>query len=130
MEMPDLEQERASRAWLAAERAATQKWRGEFENLAKAAPALIMGNGLMQTLAFFQSKGKDHHHALNEQIISWLAERFQGTGLIPAGGSRADFSTIMKTLYRAEPAVYRQATEEALALLKWIRQFASAVNSA
>ena len=36
----------------------------------------------------------------------------------------------MTALHQAEPMVYRQATEEVLALLRWIRQFAPAVRTA
>jgi CRISPR-associated protein Cmr5 len=124
MKMRDLEQKRAAKAWLYAESSRSN----DYMNLTKAAPALIMGNGLMQTLAFFKSKGKPHHLALNKQITDWLAERFAGVGKFPADG-KSDFSAVMKALYEADSIVYRQVTEETMAFLKWLRQFASAVNA-
>lgn len=125
--MPDLEQQRAAYAW----QMASKSWSKEYENLAKAAPALIMNNGLMQTLAFFESKGKSKSHFgdLSQHICHWLGRQFAGMNSFPEGQPQASFQSIMKSLYEAEPLVYRQATEEAMALLKWIRQFAPAVNA-
>jgi len=126
--MPDLGQLRAAYAW--------EKVQGcgeKYANLAKAAPALIMGNGLMQTLAFYQSK-EDYHQRLNQHICEWLAKRFQGDGQFRRLSSPEDstpedlFKKTMRALAEAPPRRYRQATEEAMALLRWIRQFAAAVS--
>lgn len=126
--MPDLEQQRAAYAWQMASGSRSK----DYENLAKAAPALIMSNGLMQTLAFFESKGngKPHYSQLNTHICLWLIRRFKGKKPFPEREEQANLVNIMRALYEAEPVVYRQATEEVMALLKWIRQFASAVNAA
>ena len=112
--MQTLEQQRAAHAWNCVQGSGK-----EYTNLAKGAPALIMNNGLMQALAFYQSKGKDYHQALNRHILDWLNER----RLVPDVG----FENAMEALCRAEPPAYRRATQEALELLKWIRQFAAAV---
>ncbi len=109
-----LEQQRAKFAW---ER--VQGCSKDYTNLAKAAPALIMNNGLMQALAFYQSKGKDQHLALNRHLCEWLYKRDIT--------QQADFAGVMTTLHAADAATFRRATEETLALLKWIRQFAAAV---
>lgn len=116
--MPSLDRERAAFAWQK-----VQDCSDEYENLAKAAPALIMTNGLMQTLAFFESKGKDHHKNLNMHIFEWLGKRFHGEK------PKNTFKEIMDFLNSCDSVKYRQATEEVLALLRWIRQFASAVNA-
>lgn len=110
-----LDQQRAAYAW--------QKIQGcnsDYVNLAKAAPALIMNNGLMQTLAYYQDKDKGHHKALSLHLRQWLKYRFsQFNG--------DDYQRIMQGLFNAPDAqFYRQATEETLALLRWIRQFAAA----
>lgn len=127
--MLDLGQRRAAYAW--------DKVQGcgeKYANLAKAAPALIMGNGLMQTLAFYQGK-EEHHRKLNQHICEWLIERFQGQGQFPKNPEPARlkhgdlFSDVMRALASAEPPVYRQATEETMALLRWMRQFSSAVTA-
>jgi CRISPR-associated protein Cmr5 len=118
MPTTSLDQQRAAYAW-----ECVQGCNGDYTNLAKAAPALIMNNGLMQALAFYQSKGKPHHLALNKHIREWLKARF------PKQFSGDNYAEIMQGLFGCEdPHFYQQATDEALALLRWIRQFA-AVNS-
>ena len=105
---PSLDQKRAAYAW--------QKVQGQnddYGKLAKGAPALIMNNGLMQTLAFYQDKGKSHHLALNQHIIDWLAAYF------------ASHDNMMEFLLKADSQKYRKATEETLALLRWVRQLAA-----
>ena len=114
--MATLEQERAEYAWKH-----VQGCDDKYTNLAKGAPALIMGNGLMQSLAFYASKGQNHHKRLNEHILGWLKKR----GLI----SSDKFPIAMDKLYRSEPADYRRATQETLEFLKWVRQFAPAVEN-
>ncbi|MDQ5911225.1 MAG: CRISPR-associated protein Cmr5 [Pseudomonadota bacterium] len=111
-----LDQRRAAYAW-----EKVQGCNSDYCNLAKAAPALIMSNGLMQTLAYYQDKGKDHHNALSRHLREWLKRRF------PKGFESDDYSSVMQALFNtADAQFYRQATEETLALLRWIRQFAAA----
>ena len=118
-----LDQKRARFAW-----EKVQGRSGEYTKLAKGAPALIMQSGLMPVLAFLNDKGKEHHKALLASLCEWLYERFK-----PRVGN-AEFRTVMKALMgdaqgpAAEHArFYQQATQEAMALLRWIRQFAAAV---
>lgn len=108
-----LDQQRAAYAWQG-----VQGCTKEYVNLAKAAPALIMNNGLMQTLAFYESKGKPHHQQLAKHLSGWLHQQNHVTA--------SDFNAVMTSLQSTESSRYRQATEEALALLRWIRQFAAA----
>lgn len=115
-----LEQQRAQFAWQCAQQG-VQIAGDEYRNLAKAAPALIMNNGLMQTLAFYQDKDKYHHRELAAQLRRWIMKR--------AGGNDQDpgFQPMMNLLLHAQPDQYRQATDEALRILRWIRQFAAAL---
>ena len=112
-----LEQERANYAWKSVEGC-----NKDYVNLAKAAPALIMDNGLMQTLCYLHDK---KHEQLLKHLREWLSKRF------PAQfGQATDFPLLISKLLTAESALYRQATEEALLLLRWIRQFAAAAVKA
>ncbi|WP_345793312.1 type III-B CRISPR module-associated protein Cmr5 [Thauera sp. JM12B12] len=115
-----LEQKRAQYAWQYAESGIGVSG-DKYRNLAKAAPALIMNNGLMQTLAFLNSKNERHHQALAEHIRRWLSVR--------GGGPDRDvgFEAGMKAMLDFAPDQYRQATDEALLILRWIRQFAAAL---
>ncbi len=121
-----LDQQRAAFAWrcvVEARRILSDKQFESYTNLAKSAPALVMGNGLMQTLAFFEQKydekkGKDlHARELNRALCTWLAEKTRAV-VAP------DYPAVMEGLHGAGPAQYLQATEEALEILRWIRQFA------
>lgn len=116
-----LEQQRSQAAWKMAQEGVALGGK-EYVNLAKAAPALIMNNGLMQTLAFYADKGKDHHKALAAHLQRWVFQRAGGTDKDPG------FQVLMTALLNAKSADYRQATEEALLLLRWIRQFAAALG--
>lgn len=115
-----LDQQRAAFAWKNVRN--IQGKVEDYVNLAKAAPSLIMGNGLMQTLAFFQSKGKEHHTQLLGHLLSWLKER----RIV----SSTEFRRAMDDLSGMSSELYLQASQEALAILKWIRQLAAAQVSA
>ena len=127
--MKTLEQKRSQAAWSMAQEGIARA-RSHYTNLAKAAPALIMNNGLMQTLAFYQDKNKAHHNELAGQIRRWLLYREN-----PHAGDSVNlpadpgFQLMMQGLLAAESNKYRQATEETLLLLRWIRQFAAALNT-
>ena len=123
-----LDQQRAAYAWEAVKRAqqALPKF-GDYKNMAKGAPALIMGNGLMPALAFYASRKKDPATELNDAINGWLALRFVAdTAFKPTPKSYAD---VMERLLKAPSAFYMQATDESLAMLRWLRQFADAVEA-
>lgn len=113
----DLGQRRAAHAWKCVE----QGCNSDYTNLAKSAPALIMSNGLMPTLAFYAAKKGDHHAKLLRHIMTWLTQRFSGI-------QQADFAGTIRFLHSAHSSDYRRATEESLELLRWIRQFAPAVS--
>lgn len=125
-----LDQQRAAYAWQAVKRAqqALPKF-GDFKNLAKGAPALIMGNGLMPSLAFYASRTSSNQkpaEALNKAIYEWLAQRFMTEAAFkPLPKNYVD---VMDRLLKAPAAFYMQATDEALAMLKWLRQFAAAID--
>ena len=129
-----LDQQRADYAWQAAKRAQQElpKFK-DFKNLAKGAPALIMGNGLMPSLAFYASRTSSNQkpaEALNKAIYEWLAQRFMTEAAFkPLPKNYADvMDDVMDRLLKAPAAFYMQATDEALAMLKWLRQFAAAID--
>ncbi len=117
-----LDQKRARYAWECVENVT-----GDYVNLAKAAPSLIMTNGLMQTLAFFKSKGKEHHTDLLDHILGWLVKPEAACSFLTA----KEFDRAMGDLAsRASSEQYLHATREALAILKWIRHMAAAKKGA
>jgi CRISPR-associated protein Cmr5 len=123
MAQQTLDQQRATAAWKAVN-GANEKLGGKFRdyrNLAKGAPAMIMGSGLMAAIAFYQSRGTEKEREagqLVEDILMWLNTR----------GLPAQFRPTMVALQSAGSLEYMQLTEEALAFLRWVRQFADAVH--
>lgn len=121
-----LDQQRAALAWQYA--TVGMKLHGkEYKGLAKGAPALIMNSGLMSTLAFYNGKGKPAQH-LQDDLIRGLSQRLNGQAL-HAGQGNALFPKFMEMLQKGESRDYLRTTDEALELLKWIRQFVDAVES-
>jgi CRISPR-associated protein Cmr5 len=118
-----VDQERARHAWQ--HTAVSKDLAKEFSDLASAAPALVMANGLMQTLAYLQDKSADKHKALLRGVLSWIGPR------VLSSGDR--FEDVMMALFGGDGKpgadhtdTYMRATEEALEILKWIRHFAKA----
>jgi CRISPR-associated protein Cmr5 len=119
-----LDQQRAQFAWAAANKAqASLKNFSDYKNLAKGAPALVMGNGLMAAIAFYQSRGKDHATQLMNDILGSLAHRSGQKATLSFGAAMASFQAM-------DSREYMRATDETLSMLKWLRQFADAVESA
>ena len=99
-----------------------------YTKLSKGAGTLIMQNGLLPTLAFYGEKsggaaslaeGKEHELLLGH-ILAWLKQK----NLISVN----NFKDAMNELVQKSSPQYRQLTEETLALMRWIRHFASALN--
>jgi CRISPR-associated protein Cmr5 len=112
-----IDQQRAAYAW---ERATARRDAEGYRELAKGAPALIMGSGLMAALAFWQSRKKGPGKELVQDLLGWFAKRKE----LPA-----DFPQAMKAMAgQASAAQYMALTDEALALLRWLRQFCDAVS--
>ena len=120
---PTLEQQRAQFAWDAVNRAhGSIRNFSDYKNLAKGAPALVMGNGLMAAIAFYKSRGNDHATQLMNDIRGTLARRDGQKGIPP-------FAEAMSCFQNMDSRDYMAATDEALAMLKWLRQFADAIES-
>jgi CRISPR-associated protein Cmr5 len=115
MSVQSLDQERAKYAWQCVATGVDK----EYTNIAKGAPALIMGNGLMQALAFLHNKS-DAAKKLANHVSKWVASRLR----IEDGS----FKSLMDALVKKDSDFYLRATEEALEVLRWIRQFAAAVG--
>lgn len=118
-----LDQQRAALAWQYA-KDGMAKCGKEYKVLAKGAPALIMNSGLMPTLAFFNGKKKDQ--AAQQLMNDLMLGMVQRLKLQP---TPRDFNSFMQTLQQCESRDYLRYTNEALELLKWIRQFVDAVNA-
>lgn len=90
----------------------------DYRSKAKAAPAVVMENGLLQTLAFYQEKGGQDkpEGILAAHIGEWLA---QGKYILDPGAG------MVSDLMKLPTDRYRQATAEVLSLLSWIKRLAA-----
>lgn len=126
-----LDQQRAAFAWECAsagmDRNRGEKERKEYKTLAKGAPALIMNSGLMPTLAFYNHKGKAAAQLLDD-LIRGISLRIANQKLHAGQGAQL-FPQFMVALQKSESQDYLRNTDEALEILKWIRQFVDAVDA-
>lgn len=123
-----LDQKRAALAWQYATAGMAQHGK-EYKGLAKGAPALIMNSGLMPTLAFYSGKDKSKAaQQLLDDLICALSQRLAGQALKTGQGALL-FPKFMEALQKSESSEYLRYTDEALELLKWIRQFVDAVEA-
>jgi CRISPR-associated protein Cmr5 len=144
--MPTLDQERARFAWQR-----TENVTADFKNLVSGAPSLIMTNGLMQALAYYKEKGHgrdndrdrtrarravdrapersedndNDHDKLRKALVDWLCDRLAPDERNLSNGDEK-FALLMRRLHESDADTYFRATEEALAILRWIRQYAKA----
>ena len=116
--MQTLEQQRAQRAWQMAQEG-VEKYGKDYVSTCKGLPALIMTSGLMQTIAFLEQKG-GRHDLLGQQIRHWLHERYRAP---------ESFEAFMQAMFMADSITYQKVNKEVFDLLKWLRQFASALQS-
>jgi CRISPR-associated protein Cmr5 len=112
-----LEQERARNAWENIEAVVKQPdYRGDYKSLVKRVPALILTNGLLQTLAFLESKPKKpHFKILAQQLSKWVCRQLN-----------LSQGNLSERLREGDSALLRLATQESLAYLQWLRRFAEA----
>jgi len=101
-----LDQQRAQCAWRAAGAGVAED--KDYAKLTKSVPTLIMGSGLLQTMAYLRIKKHD-------VLFGQLARELK-LGDDP-----------IKKLVEMDPATYRAKTEAALALLRWLRHFAAVI---
>jgi CRISPR-associated protein Cmr5 len=114
---PTLEQRRAQHAWSCVKDGVGK----DYVRVAKATPQLVMNSGLMQTLAFMEQK-KGKHQEIAKQLCAWLNQRFH------FAKGEVTFVDLMNKLLSAGSDDFRLYTAEALAWLKWLRQFAAATE--
>lgn len=120
-----LDQQRAALAWQYATTGMTQHGK-EYKSLAKGAPALIMNSGLMPALAFYSGKGRPAQQLLDD-LVRGMSQRLAAQKLSAGQGGQL-FPKFMEMLQKGESRDYLRYTDEALELLKWIRQFVDAVE--
>jgi CRISPR-associated protein Cmr5 len=116
-----LEQKRAKIAWDSVKK--VDKNKKEYRALARKLPAMIMVSGLGQTLAFLKSKGENENaeQLIYNHLSNWLAKESP----IDWGSEISELDLLYKVI-NVDIATYRQATQEALLFLSWLKRAAEA----
>jgi CRISPR-associated protein Cmr5 len=85
----------------------------KYSDRLKGAPAELMENGLLQTLAFYRSKGAEY-----DDIASHLSGWLQVCGMVKGPE--------LEGLAQLSAVHYRRCSEEAVAWLNWAKRLAMA----
>lgn len=113
------EQERAAKAWAYIADVKGKTFEGKYGGRVKELPALILTNGLGQTLAFLRAKGKGNPNApqtLYGHLSEWVMSEI-------ASGQQ---DSLLEWIIGQDSSTYRRATTEALAFTVWLKRFAEA----
>ncbi|MBP7892762.1 MAG: type III-B CRISPR module-associated protein Cmr5 [Firmicutes bacterium] len=122
--MSTLEQERARYAWEQIDRVKTTAGdkAAEVAMHLRGLPAMVLANGLGQSLAFLLSKAKGNtkssHYVVYDVIAEWVVSR---RGICP--GPKQD---LIHSLMQGDRSTYQRAQDETWALLVWLKKFADA----
>ncbi len=116
--MRSLEQERAKFTYEKVKSVMGAEFEEDYARYVKSAPALILANGLGNTLAFYKSKKKKAYDTLYDHLNEWLKER----------GFYDDNTDVLEWIMSSADSlqVFR-ATQEVLSLLNWMTKFAKAM---
>lgn len=90
----------------------------KFKKLSAGLPAMILQNGLGQSLAFLLAKGKNEHIAAFDMISAWLKKQKVITD--------CSHNHAMAELSAISQENYLHGQEEALKVLEWIKRYANA----
>jgi len=114
--MRTLEQERAKYAYDKIMSVKGKDFEKDYARYVKSAPALILTNGLGNTLAFYKSKKSEAYSKLYKHIEEWLKKR----------GYCSEDQNALEWIANTDSLLVFQATQEVLALLNWMTKFAKA----
>ncbi|MDQ2805475.1 MAG: type III-B CRISPR module-associated protein Cmr5 [Chloroflexota bacterium] len=118
-----IEMERAQSAWEAVQAVKTRSRpvRSVYGARARDMVAMIMTDGLGQTLAFLLAKSKnkptDSHRLLFNDISTWVLNR-----LSPG----AQGGHLLRKIITEDTSFYRRATAETIAYATWLKKFVEA----
>jgi len=117
MEKPlTMEQKRAKHAWQKAQEGVALHGK-DYVNDAKGLPALIINSGLMQVMAFLESKD-ERHRLLGAHLRDWLHTSYK---------TPKAFNAFMEEMFGTDSRSFQAINSEAFAWLRWLRQFAAAL---
>lgn len=130
-----LEQQRARSAWARVSEfvdavGASSRAAQDYRSVIRKIPAMIGMNGFGQTLAFLLSKEGQDARGLAPKKAEGKAYKHMEDWLLAAGSPIAwntNLGTLIERIITEDSVVYRQATQEALAYVVWLKRFTEAL---
>lgn len=103
----------------------------DYRSLAKKVPAMLMTNGLGQTLAYLQAKAKGSETTaeglMYKHLSKWLKDPDCPVKWLDQSGRLVTDEDLLKRIQSVPSVIYRQATREALIFAGWLKRFAEAL---
>jgi CRISPR-associated protein Cmr5 len=130
-----LEQQRARVAWTRVSEfvdaaGSSSKSTQDYRSVVRKIPAMIGMNGFGQTLAFLLSKEGQDARRLEPKKAEGRAYKNMENWLLSAASPVAwdtNKETLIERVVEEDSVVYRQATQEALSYVVWLKRFAEAL---
>jgi len=103
-----------------------QSYRDNYGSMALRFPALVRSAGLVQALAFVDSRGKDEHRDFVHDLAAVLAKLNHQT----AKDREQAFQWLFEQARKADLPHYLHLTRETLAVADWFKRFAQSILKA
>ena len=98
--------------------------RGDYGSMAHRFPALLRSAGLIQALAFVESRGNEAHRQFIYDFASVLTEL---GGAKQSEKAASTYGSLFEKAREADLPEYLRMTREALAVADWFKRFAQSV---
>lgn len=115
-----IEQKRSEFALDCVKKVIGKGFEGNYKGLVKKFPMMVLKNGLMQTIAFLEAKGKEQHTTLLQHLKTYLESI---SPLRPELG----VNSLSEYLSSTDVNLYRDLTTDILAFAKWLGRYAEAL---
>ena len=125
-----IEQKRSEFALKCVEKVREKEFAGNYKGLVKKFPMMVLKNGLLQTIAFVEAKGKiksdiekgqKQHKEFYKHIKAYLTE------ISPLSFPTPENQILSDALSKISVAQYRNITSDILAFAKWLGKYAEAL---
>lgn len=116
-------------AYSCIEEVSDRNYSGKYKTLVKKLGQLILKNGLIQTLVFFQSKEKQEHDLLIKHLAEWWGQSpLLGFNLkinySESKKIRTENKKVIEKIVNLDSNKYKNCTKEGLKLSVWLARLA------
>lgn len=130
MSITEIEKKRAQFAYECAKKGSELNKKSEYKSYVKKIPMMIKVNGLAQTFAFVSAKSDEDNNkpgyaykTIYDQVTQWLKEKEPSKLIADKFKDNNKDKELIQVLIELDSKIYRQITNEVLALFMWLRRF-------